>query len=352
VQADLLYDVSSERTAKVEKLFVLVPLGQGNYIYLGDLNHNGIQDENEFQLVDHDGDYIKLNIPTDESFPTVNVKTSARLYLKPSRYAYLTSMNFFSDLYNNVSFESTYRIDEKSKDPNTDNLYFLRISTFLNDSNTILGTQFFQQDINLFENNLNYSFRLRYIQQKGFSQYTSGNERSLSIQRDVTSKIGLTKDINTQLEYFFKTDINRAPANPLRARDIRSNNFNSDISYRPIAEIESGLQLNFAQATDYFPSPNTIAKINQQILRFVYSFTSAGRIRIEIERDEILLNSNTASFPYELTNGKVAGKSFFLRGIFDYSISKNIQSSVYYEGRAEGTHSVIHTGRAQVTAFF
>ncbi len=111
---DLLYNITSERTAKIEKLFVLVPIGQGNYIYLGDLNANGVQDENEFQLVNYDGNYIKLNVPTGEYFPTIDLKTSARLYFKPSRYFYLNGVTFLNELYNNISAETFIKIDEKS----------------------------------------------------------------------------------------------------------------------------------------------------------------------------------------------------------------------------------------------
>jgi hypothetical protein len=75
-------------------------------------------------------------------------------------------------------------------------------------------------------------------------------------------------------------------------------------------------------------------------------------VRVEFERDEILMNTEITNFPYELTNGRLAGKSYYLRTILDYSISKNIQASVNYDGRMEGGGQVIHTGRAQVTAFF
>jgi hypothetical protein len=68
VQTNLFYKVSSERTAKSEVVFVKVAVGQGNYKYLGDINGNGIQDENEFILVNYDGDYIKLLIQTDQTF--------------------------------------------------------------------------------------------------------------------------------------------------------------------------------------------------------------------------------------------------------------------------------------------
>lgn len=352
IQTDLLYNVLSEQTAIVQKLFVLVPKGQGNYIYLGDLNQNGIQDENEFQLVNYDGDYIKINVPTDKYFPTVNLQTSARIYIKPSRFFFIAKNNFIADVINNFSSESYFKIDEKSKDPETNNIYYLHLSKFLNDSNTIAGNQFFQQDFNFFENNFDYSLRLRFIQQKGYSQYSSGNERLLNIQRALRLKLALTKDMVTQLEYVNKTDRNIAPAASVRNRNINSDNFNSDLSYKPIPEVESGLQLNFVKAADYYPVNFTNASINQQILRFVYSFLSVGRIRIEIERDEVLLNTNPENFPYELTSGRVQGKSYFWRAFLDYNLSKNIQATVNYDGRLEGARRVVHTGRAQVTAFF
>lgn len=352
VQTDLLYNITSERTAKIQKLFVLVPVGQGNYIYIGDLNGNGIQDENEFQLVNYDGNYTKLNVPTDQFYPTVDLKASARVYVKPSRYHNFSGDNIFADFINNLSTETILRVDEKSKDPVTDNLYFMHLGTFLNDSNTIAGLQWIQQDVNLFENNASYSVLLRYIQQRGLSQYSSGNERLYNVQRLIRIKLGLTTDMTTQFEFTNKTDRNAAPVNSLRNRNIIANGLNSDLTYRPIQQIESGLQINVSRASDFYPAIGTRADINQQILRFIYSFASSGRVRLELERDEINMNTSSLSFPYELTNGRSAGKSYFWRVIFDYNITKNIQANINYDGRSEGNKQVIHTGKAQVTAFF
>src|SRR5690606_37789075 len=86
LRTDLYYKVASERTAKIERLFVFVGVGQGNYRYVGDLNNNGLQDENEFELTNYDGDYVRLNIPLDEFFPTVALNTSARLNFKPAKF--------------------------------------------------------------------------------------------------------------------------------------------------------------------------------------------------------------------------------------------------------------------------
>jgi hypothetical protein len=228
----------------------------------------------------------------------------------------------------------------------------MRLSTFQNDSNTLAGTQLFQQDVYLFENNPNYSFRFRFQQMTSMNQYSSGNERALNVQRSVRGRLGLTKDITTQIEYVIKTDRNLAPINSIRNRNISGNSINTDLAYRPIQSIESGFQFNYSKADDFYPVKATNVSINQEILRFVYSFASKGRLRLEIERDEVLINLPDANFPYELTSGRPSGKSYYWRGIFDYSISKNLQASVNYDGRVEGSKQVIHTGRAQVTAFF
>ena len=68
----------TERTAKLEKVFIRVPQGTGNYRYIGDLNNNGVADENEFEPAMYDADYVQITVPTDELFPVINLKTSTR----------------------------------------------------------------------------------------------------------------------------------------------------------------------------------------------------------------------------------------------------------------------------------
>ncbi|MBK8550843.1 MAG: hypothetical protein IPL53_07180 [Ignavibacteria bacterium] len=353
VPTDLYYNVTNERQSKIERVFQEVRVGEGNYIYLGDLYGGGKNNENNFQLtIFNDGNYIRINLPTSELFPVTNLNSSARLNIRPSRYFTVTGSDVFSEIFRNTTLESYFRVEEKSSDPNTENIYFLHFSTFQNDSNTLLGTQLFQQDINFFEFNPAYSLKFRYIQQKTFNQFVSGNERLFLIQRFVNLKIGLTKDVSTLFEYQSITDRNDAPETSVRNRDINSEGLLTDLSYRPVQEIESDFQLNFFRATDSYPLIPIQADINQQILSFIYSFTFTGRLRAELERNEVRLNTSSTSFAYELTNGRQAGINIIWRAFFDYSISKNLQATLNYDGRSEGGRDIIHTGRAEIKAFF
>ena len=92
--------------------------------------------------------------------------------------------------------------------------------------------------------------------------------------------------------------------------------------------------------------------INSETLRLNLSLSTDGRLRIEIERDELTGNTNGNSIPFEITSGNVLGKNYYGRLNFDYKLAANLQSSMSYEGRNQGGGKMIHTARAEVRAFF
>jgi hypothetical protein len=348
----LFYKVSSERTAKSQAVFVKVPVGQGNYIYLGDLNHNGVQDENEFQLVNFDGDYIKLLLPTDQTFPTTDLQSSISLNFSPSRVFLTLKEGIPKEILNNISVNTFLAVSEKSKDPIPKNIYLLHFSKFQNDVNTISGNNSIQQDINLFENYQYFGVRLRFLQNKGFNQYYSGNERQLGIERSARLRLSFTKDLTLNTDYLTETNRNISPGNIIRNWNINGYGVSSEMTYVPIKKIETGFKLDFKRDFDSYPSAPTEANVNKQTFKFSYSLEAKGKLRLEIERDEAILSSNPFYLPYELTKGIAIGRSFLWSLNFDYRLTNFIQATVSYDGRAEGSSKVIHTGTAELRAFF
>jgi hypothetical protein len=84
----------------------------------------------------------------------------------------------------------------------------------------------------------------------------------------------------------------------------------------------------------------------------VYAFQGAGQTRVEFGRDEILMPRAPQTFPYELTGGRVVGKTWIWRLAFDYRITSFLQASMNYDGRIEQGGTPVHTARAEVRAFF
>ncbi len=348
---NLFYKVSSERTAKQEVVFILVPVGQGNYKYIGDQNGNGIQDENEFVLTNFDGDYIKIIRPTDQLFPTTDLQSSASINIVPSRFTG-GSGKLLNAVINNLTFDTYVSVAEKSKDPEQKNIYFLKFKTFQNDSNTIAGSTTVQQDIGIFENAEYFGVKLRFVQRKGLNQYFSGNERVLDVERTARLRLSFTQDVALITDYVTEIERNLAQSVEIRNWNINTEGVSSEIIYKPDVSIEAGFKLQLKRAKDIYPASPTQVDINVQTFRFSYSFSGRGTLRSEISRNEALINTNPAFVPFDLTNGLVIGKSYFWSLNFEYRISNFIQATINYFGRAEDKSKVIHTGTAEIRAYF
>jgi len=350
LNGDFYYEVSTQKSAKLQKVFVLVEQGTGNYIYLGDLNNNGIADENEFEPALFDGDYVQLPLPTDELFPVIDLKTSTRWKINFSELVDVKSL--IGKIVSPISSETFWRVEENSRDSNYANVYLLQLSTFQNENTTIRGSNYIQQDFFLFENDQDLSFRFRFTQRNALSQFSSGYERYYNRERSLRIKFKMVKEISNQTDIVNQIDNVSAPENSNRIREINSNNIISEFSYRPDRNIEVGFRIKVGKSEDTHPEIPTIIDMNSMLLRFNLSFLSTGRLRIEIERDELISSTTENFIPYELTNGNQIGKNYYWRLNFDYKLLTFLQTTISYDGRLQGESRVVHTARAEARAYF
>jgi len=350
IYGDLYYQAATEQTSKLEKVFMKVPKGSGNYFYIGDNNNNGIADENEFQLTSYDGEYILITVPTEQLFPVIDLKSYIRWTTDFDKI--ISGKNLFASLLKNLSSETFLRIEENSKDKVTKEIYLMKLSKFLNDSTTLRGSQLFQQDFFLFKNNSKFSVRMRYFQRKSLNQFSGGVERGFFKERSIRLRFSLVKEINNQTDFVNQVDNLLPTTISNRARKIDRNDLSTDFSYRPMSNLEVGFKIQTGRSKDSYPQIPTTVDMNSLLLRVNYSITNSGRIRIETERLELTANTSISNIPFEITRGNVIGKNYFWRAFFDYRIGSNVQTSLSYDARLLGRNKVIHTMHAEARAFF
>ncbi|KAF0152114.1 MAG: hypothetical protein FD143_1331 [Ignavibacteria bacterium] len=350
LNGELYYQAATEQSARMEKVFVKVPVGTGNYIYLGDRNNNGIPEESEFQLSLYEADFVLVTIPTDKLFPVIDLKTNIRWKLDFSRLVEGDGM--FHKIVKAFSTETFWRVEENSKDKETKNIYLLNFSKFLNETNTLRGTNYFQKDVNILQNNKELSFRLRYNQRKSLNQYSGGVERGYLRERSLRIRFKMVEEINNQTDFINQTDNMISPVSTSRAREINKNSFVSDFSYRPIREMEVGFKFEAARSLDQYPAKPSTVDMNSFVLRSTYSFENSGRLRVEVERTELTSSSVEYNIPFEVLRGNVIGKNYFWRAFFDFRVSSLLQTSVSYDARKLGGSRIIHTMRAEAKAYF
>ncbi|MDP2365167.1 MAG: hypothetical protein Q8M94_15540, partial [Ignavibacteria bacterium] len=276
LNGDFYYEVSTQKSAKLQKVFVRVEQGTGNYTYLGDLNNNGIADENEFNPTLFDGDYIQVTLPTDELFPVIDLKTSTRWKINFSELVDVKTL--IGKIVSPISSETYWRIEENSRETDFANIYLLKLSTFQNDNTTIRGSNYIQQDFFLFENDQELSFRFRFTERTALNQFSSGFEQYYDRERSLRIKFKMIKEISNQTDIVNQVDNVSAPVNSNRVRRINSNNVISEFSYRPDRNIEVGFRIKAGRSEDTYPETPTVIDLNSQLIRFNLSFLGTGRL--------------------------------------------------------------------------
>jgi hypothetical protein len=350
VDGYLYYEVTTEKQAQLEKVFVRVEQGTGNYKYLGDLNNNGIADEEEFELTVYDGDYILVTLPSDVLFPVINLKTNTRWKIQ---YADIFNPNsFIGTILQPISTETVWRIEEITREPLLSRIYFLQLKYFQEEGSTIRGANYIQNDVYINENRQDLSFRFRYTQRIGMSEYNTGVENSYNRERSLRIRFRLVKEVSNQTDIVNFTDNLSSPQPSTRNRQIVDNNLTTDFSYRPVNIIEVGLKLKVGKSEDTFPQLKTEIDVNSQAVRFTLSFAQTGRLKIELERVELISNTLENIIPFEMLNGNQVGKNYFWRTNFEYRVASFLQTTLGYEGRWQGIGRVVHTARAEARAYF
>lgn len=347
IESDLYYEAGTERTQKLERVFQQVPKGTGNYIYLGDVNGNHVVDPDDFQLSRFDGEYVLVTVPTDELLPVIDVKTSVRLRLTPSRF--LDGSSWPARAASIFSTETYFRVDEKNTDPDTKQIYLLHFSHFLNDQTTLAGTNIFTQDVYLLENHPEFNMRLRFNQQKGLTAFATSNERTYTREQSFRLRWQFMKELANQIDYAATSNNLTANEPSDRVRKISSDNLQWSWTYRPEQDVEVVFGFGVGKATNF---DTTNVRLDNQTIRCTYGLGETGQVAAEFTRQEAIFSSNPALVPFELTDGWSAGKSWLWRISWNHQITHLLQATAQYDGRSEGGGAAIHTARAEVRAMF
>ncbi len=347
VSFDGIYEASEQRAAQIQRVFFPVQKGLGNYKYLGDLNGNGKQDPEEFALATYadEGTYILLTIPTEALFPVTNLRSSLHLRLNPLPY---------------LGTETSIRIEENSSDIYSSDIYFLKLSHFLNDSTTLRGLFETQQDINILDNNTTQSYRLRYQERKNAVQYNTGLERLYYREFSLRGRFRPTYELSneTNIAQIFDNAATDAHSTT-RSHTTQRIDANTEWTYEPFASsFGFGTRFGYSVAKDNSFTPNIKASLNSLSLNARYSITSSTRLRTEIGRDELVVRNavNIITLPYSITQGRLSGSTWLWSLSLDLQVASGIVLTGGYNGRSELANgidrSVIHNARAEVRASF
>lgn len=352
VDGDALYEFSNQRSSRLERVFIRVARGSGNYRYSGDTNGNGIADEAEYELVRFDGDYVAFLLPGETLVPVNDLKASVRLRWSGRRMDERSTPVWLSAL----STETLLRVEERSSDPVASHVYGLNLASFLRSSSTISGAQTATQDVHVYEGDPRFAVRFRWTERRGLTQMVTAPERTYGGERSLRVRHRWTVEIGQQTDLWVRRDRMLSSVPNPRERDLTNVGGTADFTYQIERRWEAGWTLGLSSITDARGGREVEAALNELAVRIVYGIPSVGQVRSEVRREEARLTATSGAvptvLPFELTDGRAIGRSWLWRISADLQLTSLIQLSAGYFGRQEGTGPVVHTAHAEARATF
>lgn len=347
------YEVGSGLELKRDFIFLEVAQGQGTHTWV-DYNLNGIKELNEFEIsLPNEGTYIKVWVPTDDYISTYTNQFSEVFTVKPSaKWSGKKGMKKFVSRFSN---QTAYRTDRKTT--NTD--LTVAYNPFLSDTkdNTLVtlnsslrNTVYFNQTDAVF--GLDYSFQD--VRNKTLL------ENDTSSRENIFNETHFRWNVNQQWTFqtSYKQGIKKNNSRFFTTRNYHIEYRESEpkISFQPTSAFRLSVSYKYSEKKNTLTVsgiPNE--KTTAQNFGSEIKYNALNKGSFSAKANFILIDYNSPDntpLAYEMLEGLKTGKNYTWSVGYSRTLANNIQLTLSYDGRQSPGIKTIHTGNAQVRAFF
>lgn len=349
-----LYELGTGREQRRAYSFLEVPAGQGNYMWGGDYNNNGVADLSEFEIAppgfEDQARYIKVYNPTNEFLPVDLTTFNTSLSLNPrvrwhnkrglrnfvSRFSTLTSLQLSRKAFRGaeVSPFNPFVL-------NMDNDFLVSIhsvmrqSVFFNRHSSVYGMEYTWQD-NRNKQNLTNGYEIRQF-----------NEHGLRIRWNVVKSVSLITKISSGWRS------NRSELFSERNYVIRYYIAEPEINYLYQTRFRVSGLYKYTTASNEAGENGEKSVTHDYTVDFRYNVVGKSTVnwRATYARVNYSGGSNDA-LQFAMLQGLRQGNNVLWTVAYEVNLATNIQLSLSYDGRKTGDAKSVHTGRALVRAIF
>ncbi len=357
VETQLLYDANTERRPLMQEAFIEVGPEMGQYVWV-DINDDGVQQIDEFfpEQSPNEGTFIKQLVPSEELFPVISLRTRWRTTIDPSHLIdphdarFSDWLNFLSGL----RWHSTIDIREENRTEQLEDIYLLRLDRFRDDSLTIHGRLFIEQELEMFRNNPRREFRLTGDRMLSQNQQASGLERRKTENVTLTAGGRLSRRFRIATRATVGRNENTSETFTSRNFTITGGQMRPRLDIRWNSAVQSGLGFSVIRKQDRYPhDPASLRGLTSFIdSRLSFGTRWQATMRVEQRRFDLDGGPATSLGEFEMTEGAGLGRTWAWSLQTNYRISDFLRASVQYDGRTLTHRPAVQTMRFTVNAVF
>lgn len=354
IDGQVQYEVTTRSQALLQEAYIEVGPELGQFIWQ-DTNGDGVQQLDEFfpELSPNEGTFIVQFLPSDELFPSIDLRTRLINEITPFARMDVSEGEGWKEILRAVNIRSRFDISENSTTEDLSDIYLLRLNTFRNDSTTVQGRLYWEQELDLLDGMDRAEFRV------GISETQSLNQRSTESVRNSTQQSyleagwrftgrvrGTLNAGNTQERTVSDRIVNRN-------YDIRSGTVRPGVEWLVNRNWQTNAEISYTRKEDTLPVEPTRVDLfkfiqsNRFFLRSGVQFNS----RLELRSTRVEGTSSALGF-FELTEGTGEGTNLVWSLNAQYRISELVRLTFSYDGRTVRERENIHAIKMVVSAVF
>ncbi len=345
------YEIGSGLEVKKQFSYIEVAAGQGVYTWI-DYNSNGIKELNEFEVAafSNTATYIKIFTPSLDYIKVYSNQFSEMLMLKPAAlWASKTGVRKFISRFAN---QSAYRIDRKSTENELEKAYnpFL---TETNDSSLITLNSSFRNTLFINQQNSVFGLDLTYQDVRNKILLVNGFDTRQNSYKEARLRWNISQQFWWDLSYKDGKKISRSEYFGTRDFSIVYYEAAPKLNYQPNTAFRITASFKYTDKNNNVEFGAQRATLQDYGMEVKYNILQKGSLNVKANFIQINFNgTQNTSLAFEMMDALQNGKNITWGLIYQRNLTNNLQLSLSYDGRKSEGSNTVHTGGAQVRAYF
>ncbi|NND33586.1 MAG: hypothetical protein HKN76_13430 [Saprospiraceae bacterium] len=342
------YEVGSGQEPKRTFQYLRVDPGQGVYTFL-DLNDDGIEQINEFEIAPfpEQAEYVRVTVLTNDFIATNNVTFNQSYSLDPRRI-----MNNKKAFFAKWSDQGSMRIVRKNLE-NAGVSIWSPFTLNIADSSLVSVSAQIRNVLYFNRSNAKYDIQYEWNDFRNRFVLTTGYESKILRRHILRSRINFSRTISALLS--IGNEQNNQDSETFDTKDYQINSWDArpEINWQPSPKFRLSAKYRWAEKENLLSDNGDRALIHDFKLENTFSKVSTSSFRGNLSLVLIdFQGPKNGALEFAMLEGLKDGENWIWGLAYDRRLANNIRINVSYDGRKSGSARIVHTARAQVSAFF
>ncbi|MFY9311230.1 MAG: hypothetical protein WAQ28_19455 [Bacteroidia bacterium] len=351
LSSNTFYEIGSGLEVKKEFTYLEVAPGQGVYTW-NDYNENGVKELNEFEIAafGNTATFIKVYTPTLDYIKVYTNQFSQMLMIKPAAlWANKKGVKKFISRFAN---QTAYRVDRKTTESDLEKAYNPFLGETKDDKLATLNSSFRNT---LFVNQVSpvFGIDLTYQDVRNKVLLVNGFDTRQNRFKEATLRWNMSQQFWWELVYKDGKKISRSQFFNTRDYSILYYEASPKLNYQPNTAFKASASFRYTEKSNAAEYGSQKAVLQDYGVEIKYNVLQKGSLNAKANFIQIKYNAETnTSLGYEMLDALRKGKNITWGMVYQRNLSNNLQLSITYDGRVSEETKAVHTGGAQVRAYF